>query len=164
MSEVTSPPTTNTPSSGNQNRKKKGKKGKDKVKTSKSKLKGATTDLGDDKVFALKNELGADRVISYKTTVEAAEVFAAVKFPKSAKAMSSLFKDPPRNPTIAVPARPVGDDLQDTLVVTLYIEEAKRANAEQTLLDNALHGMFTILWGQCSPGVQAKVRGNQFFN
>ena len=154
-----------TSSSNSNNRKKnKGKqKGKGKVNVAKSKWKGATADLGEDKVFALKNELGSDRQVSYKVTVEAAEVFAAVKFPKSAKIMSHLFKDPPRNPSIADPPKPVGDDRKDTLMVQLYLEEAKRAASEKTLLENALHGMFTILWGQCSPGVQAKVRANPLF-
>jgi hypothetical protein len=152
------------------NRKKKGKnkgknkdKSKEKAKAPKNKWKGATADFGEDKVFALKNELGGDRHVSYKVTVEAAEVFAAVKFPKSSKSMALLFRDPPRHPFIKEPDKPMGEDRKDNLMVQLYLEEAKRAAKEKTLLDNALHGMFTILWGQCSPGVQAKVKASQSF-
>jgi hypothetical protein len=58
----------------------------------------------------------------------------------------------------------MGEDRKDNLMVQLYLEEAKRAAQEKTLLDNALHGMFTILWGQCSPGVQAKVKASQSFS
>ena len=156
---------------GSSNRKKKDKKkgknkekNKEKAKAPKNKWQGATADFGEDKVFALKNELGTDRHVSYKVTAEAAEVFAAVKFPKSAKALSCLFQDPPRHPSIKEPDKPMGEDRKDNLMVQLYLEEAKRAAHEKTFLDNALHGMFTILWGQCSPGIQAKVKANQLFS
>ena len=73
-------PGASSSSSSKKRGKKKGKSGKDKVKVTKNKWQGATADFGDEtKVFALKNELEPERHVSYKMTVQAAEVFAAVK-------------------------------------------------------------------------------------
>ena len=78
--------------------------------------------------------------------------------------MAPHFNDPPVNPSISAPVKPVGADSKDHLSVQLYFEEAKRAAQEEQLLGNALHGMLTILLGQYSPGMQAKVKANVLFS
>ena len=40
------------------------------------------------------------------------------------------------------------------------MELFKRHLNEKDLLTNHLHSLFTILWGQCSPGIQSKIRSS----
>ena len=74
--------------------------------------------------------------------------------------IGSLFEDPPSNPTIPDPIEPVGDDRTDNLKVTIYLEDIKQVRQQRAILENSLHSFFTILWGQCSPGVQSKLKAN----
>ena len=73
--------------------------------------------------------------------------------------MSTLFEDTPTNPSVVPPAEPAGDDAESTLRVKVYMEMLKRHLNEKEVLTNNLHSFFTVLWGQCSPGIQCKLRG-----
>ena len=91
-------------------------------------------------------------------TVEAAEVVVATMFPKAAKGMSSLFFTNPMTPTIDEPTEPQGPDRQDSFICQKYFRDRDRVIAEKVILEGALHGLFVLLWGQCSPGIQNKLR------
>ena len=63
----------------------------------------------------------------------------------------------------APPDRPVGDDADDKITVKIYMEDRKAWKEESKNLDDALHSFFTILWGQCSPGVQGTITSKYDF-
>ena len=128
-----------------------------------SKWSGASSDLRDEDVFVLKDEFGPARNTRFMETLARLQVFAATKFPKSIRAMSSLFLDAPVNPKVGDPVEPQGADRNDRLSIALYMEERKRAVDERIALDNALHSFFTIIWGQSSPGIQNKIQGDNDF-
>ena len=109
--------------------------------------------------FALKEELPEGKGCSFKDVMEAAEVFVATKFPKSSKTMNSLFDDPPIYPSLAPPPDSVRDDIESIFRQTVYMTLLKKHLEEKEILANNLHSFFTILWGQCSPGLQSKIRG-----
>ena len=102
-------------------------------------------------IFALKGEYTT--TARYKTTVEAAEVVVATMFPKAAKGMSSLFFTNPMTPTIDEPTEPQGSDRQDSFICQKYFRDRDRVIAEKVIIEGALHGLFVLLWGQCSPGI-----------
>ena len=78
-------------------------------------------------------------------------------FPKAAKGMSSLFFADPITPTIDEPTEPQGPDRQDGFLCQKYFRDRDRVIAEKVILEGALHGLFVLLWGQCSLGIQNKL-------
>ena len=135
-----------------------GKSKKPKIKEeSPQAFKGVTQDFGG--VLIQREELHDGKECNFKETLLAGEVYAAANYPKTSKLLSSLFEDTPTNPPVVPPAEPVGDDAESTLRVTVYMEMLKRHLNEKEVLTNNLHSFFTVLWGQCSPGIQCRLRG-----
>ena len=156
--QAATPPTVPpTPSQGRRNTRK-NKKKKTQQKENGEKFKGTTPDFGA--VFSLADEPVEGNTSSFKQVLLATEVYVAAHFTKSAKAMSSLFEDAPTCPSLAPPIEPVGEDAESELQRVKYMELFKRYLNEKDLLSNHLHSLFTILWGQCSPGIQSKIRSS----
>ena len=139
-----------------------GKSKKSKIKEeSLQAFKGVTPDFGG--VFIKNEELPDGKEWEYKEILLAGEVYAAANYPKTSKLLSTLFEDTPTNPSVVPPAEPAGDDAESTLRVKVYMEMLKRHLNEKEVLTNNLHSFFTVLWGQCSPGIQCKLRGKLEF-
>ena len=156
--QAATPPTVPpTPSQGRRNTRK-NKKKKTQQKENGEKFKGTTPDFGA--VFSLADEPVEGNTSSFKQVLLATEVYVAAHYTKSAKAMSSLFEDAPTCPSLAPPIEPVGEDAESELQRVKYMELFKRYLNERDLLSNHLHSLFTILWGQCSPGIQSKIRSS----
>ena len=116
---------------------------------------GATVEF-DRHVFTMKDEYtGAPS--RFDETLQRGEVFVAKQYPKSARAMSSLFGGTPKNPSLAPPPEPIGEDREDDLTIRCYLEDRKEHLKLAKELENSLHSFFTVLWGQCSPGIQSKL-------
>ena len=114
-------------------------------------------------IFITSEELHDGRECNFKKVMTSAEVYVASNYPKSARTMSCLFEEQPRQPSLTRPLEPVGGAANNHLQVTMFMEDLKRFNSDEAALSNNLHSFFTILWGQCSPGVQAKVRSKMEF-
>ena len=93
----------------------------------------------------------------------AAEIFVASTYPESTKAMGSLFDEEPTTPSLAPPAELIGEDAENEIRRTMYFELFMRHLTKKETLTNHLHSFFTILWGQCSPGIQSKMRSSVQF-
>ena len=147
-----------TSGSSNQNNRR-GNRGKNKKKsTHQSSWKAASSGF-DGKYFSLANELGTGRDSNFKETMQKVEVYVAENFPKSAKSMRKLFNDPPSNPIITPPEEPTGANAESRLQIALHMDKVGRYHVAKDTLENNLHSLFTVLWGQCSPGVQGRLRG-----
>ena len=146
---------TEAPSRSSSNRNNKSKKPKIKGKPLQA-FKGVTPAFGG--VFVQSEKLPEGRECSYKEMLLAGEVYAAANYPKTAKLLSTLFEDTPTNQFLTPPTEPVGDDSESTLRVTVYMEMLKRHLNEKEVLASNLHSFFTVLWGQCSAGIQCKLR------
>ena len=90
----------------------------------------------------------------------ATEVYVAATYASSAKVLGSLFDDEPSLPTLAPPPEPVGEDAENELRRVMYMERYKRHLTKSEQLTNTLHSLFTIIWGQCSPGIQSRIRSS----
>ena len=92
------------------------------------------------------------------------EVYVAENYHKSAKSMRILFNDPPANPAVVPPEEPTGADAESRLKITLHMDKVGRYHVAKDTLENTLHSLFTVLWGQCSPGIQGRLKGLNQFN
>ena len=73
--------------------------------------------------------------------------------------MSTLFEDKPTNPIIVEPDPPTGPNRTDHILVQVYLDERKRALNRADDLRNSKFAFFEVLYGQCFPGVQSKLKG-----
>ena len=85
-------------------------------------------------------------------------MYVAATYASSAKVLGSLFDDEPNLPTLAPPPEPVGEDAENELRRVMYMGRYKRYLTKAEQLTNTLHSLFTIIWGQCSPGIQSRIR------
>lgn len=109
------------------------------------------------KIFSLKGKY--NDTSSYRKTIASTRVFVAKNYPKSSQAMSSLFEDKSTNPTIDEPERPSAPDRTDHILVPVHLDERKRAFNKTEDLTNAMFAFFEVLYGQCSPDLQGKLKG-----
>ena len=161
MSEAQTPSSTGTPVStptSNRNNNRRNKKKKNQHNDQGPKFQGATPDFGA--VFVLGDETSEGRPSSFKKAVVAAEVYVAATYPSSAKVLCSLFDDESSLPTLAPPPEPVGEDADNELRRVMYMERYNRHLTKSEQLTNTLHSLFTIIWGQCSPGIQSRIRSS----
>ena len=77
--------------------------------------------------------------------------------------MSTLFDDVPTNPSLSPPIELVGDGAENTFKRKVYFELFKQYLSDCKTLINNLHSLFSIIWGQCSTGVQSKLKGKVNF-
>ena len=112
-------------------------------------------------MFALTDETSEGNPSSF--AMMAAEGFVTSTYPESAKAMGSLFDEEPTTPSLATPAEPIGEDAENEIRRTMYFELFKRHLTKKETLSNHLHSFCTIIWGQCSPGIQSKIRSSVQF-
>ena len=116
---------------------------------------GATVEF-DRHTFTMKNEYAATSS-RFDETLQRGEVFVAKQYPKSARAMSSLFGGTPKNSSLAPPPEPIGEDREDDLTIRCYLEDRKEHLKLSKELENSLHSFFTVWWGHSSPGIQSKL-------
>ena len=161
--EATSTPgnVENSNGNNNQSRNNRNKKGKGKNNGQAQQFKGAIPEFGG--TFCLDDEVPNGKECSLKDTLLATEVYVASNFPDTSKTMSPLFQPDPRNPSLSPPPEPTGDDADNNLKVTVYMKRLERHLDEEKLLANNLHRLFTIIWGQCSLGIQAKLKAKVEF-
>ena len=155
---TTAPASTSKRNNGRRNKKKKNQQN-DQV----AKFQGATAEFGA--IFVLGDETTEGKPSSFKKAIVATEVYVAATYPTSAKVLGSLFDDEPTLPTLAPPPEPVGEDAENELRRVMlrrvmYMERYKRHLTKSEQLTNTLHSLSTIIWGQCSPGIQSRIRSS----
>ena len=64
-----------------------------------------------------------------------------------------------KSPSLSPPVELVGDDVDNTFKCKVYFELLRRHLNEKETMTNNLHSLFSILWDQCSAGVQSKLTG-----
>ena len=151
--DTPAPASTSKHNNGRRNKKKKNQQNDHVVK-----FQGATADFGA--VFVLGDETTEGRPSSFKKAIVTTEVYVAATYASSAKSLGSLFHDEPSLPTLAPPPEPVGEDADNELRRVMYMEKYKRYLTKSEQLTNTLHSLFTIIWGQCSPGIQSRIRSS----
>ena len=163
MSETTTPSISDTlvsSSTSKRNNNRRNKKKRSQQNDQSVKFQGETADFGA--VFVLGDETSEGKPSSFKKAVVATEVYVAATYASSAKVLGSLFDDEPSLPTLAPPPEPVGEDAENELRRMMYMEHYKRHLTKSEQLTNTLHSLFTIIWGQCSPGIQSRIRSSGF--
>ena len=171
MDESTATAPTVTPSSGgesgggssNQNNRRGNRSSNKNKSTHQSSWKAASSGF-DEKHFSLTSELGAGRDSNFKETMQKVEVYVAENFPKAAKSMRTLFNDPPTNPVVTPPEEPTGPVAESRLKIALHMYKVGSYHVAKDTLENNLHSLFTVLWGQSSPGIQGRLKGLTRFN
>lgn len=159
------PPTVATTSTSEGNRNNNGNSNsskKSEKKTNDNKklnFKGATESF-QDKVFATKAEMPS---CSFRETLDMARTFVAVTYPETSKRFTSLFDNKPRNPRVKMPDELTGDERADQVLVSMYIDDRKRAMALKEKVTNHLFSFFEVLLGQCTVGVKSKLAGHPDF-
>ena len=166
MSESTTTTPTVTPPSGGESgsgsskqNNRRGNRSRNKSKMNYHSSWKAASSGFDEKCFSLVSELGAGRDSNFKETMQKVEVYVAENYPKSAKSMRTLFNDPPANPTVDPPEEPTGADAESRLKIAIHMDKVGRYHVAKDTLENNLHSLFTVLWGQCSPGIQGRLKG-----
>ena len=160
MSEGAPPPTDN-PASVSASRRSNGKRNKKKKNQQSDhvvKFQGATADFGA--VFVLGDETTEGKPSSFEKAIVATELYVAATYASSTKVLGSLFDDEASLRTLAPPPEPVGEDAENELCRIMYMEKYKRYLTKSEQLNNTLHSLFTIIWGQCSPGIQSRIRSS----
>ena len=136
------------------------KKGNEKKNEAKKGFKGATSAF-QDKVFATKTENPSS---SYRDTLDMARTYAATSYSENSKRFASLFEAKPMNPSVSLPDELEGNDRTDQVLVSMYIDDRRRAIATREKLTNHLFSFFEVLLGQCSTGVRSKLSGHPDFD
>ena len=116
-------------------------------------FKGATASLSG-KVFQLQTEQSS--TTQFQDTMDALQVFVATTYTNHVAHLSSIFNNL-EAPAVARPT-PLPDDA-DQIDIRGFEEDIKAWRKDVRSLNNTTRSLYNVVWGQCSPGMQARLRG-----
>ena len=116
-------------------------------------FRGATESLSG-KVFQLYSEQTSST--EFQDTMDALEIFAATTYKNHVHYLRTIFNDL-EAPTVPRPT--ALDDDADNIDERGLEEDIKAWRKDVRELKNTLVSFFNVVWGQCSAGMQARLRG-----
>ena len=96
--------------------------------------------------------------VPFRKTIASARVYVAKNCAKLSQSMSTLFAYKPVNSVVNEPDPPTGPAREDHIAMQVYLDERKRALNRIGDLKNSMFAFCEVLFGQCSPGVQRKLK------
>ena len=145
-------------------------------------FKGSTFELHGN-VFQTKAE--QKKKSQYQTTMDALKIYASTTYKKESKFLAPLWRDL-KKPNIPLPKEPkeeskevTTDETVDGVVVSttktvtvpvsrvkqaIFDEKIKNWVREEQGLEATLHSLYNVIWGQCSPSMQEKIRSRPKFH